>query len=101
MSQMRFALALQLACATCAIGCSSGDSTGASTVTTLSPKATVIDSATLVLQSSAAELSAGTYRFAAIGTVPSFPPETVIVGAAQGGYLRVVRTTSASGGLVT
>jgi hypothetical protein len=83
------------------VGCS-GDSGplggSGSGAPALTPAAMVVDSSRLILQSSADDLADGVYRYAVIGTMPSIDSGAVITGAANGGYLRIVRSVSQGGG---
>jgi hypothetical protein len=65
-----------------------------------SPRVTVVDSTNLSLQSDADELAQGRYRFAILGNAPALDTGTVIVGAQNGGFLRIVRQVTNSGGML-
>ncbi|MGH7581623.1 MAG: hypothetical protein ACREL5_00185 [Gemmatimonadales bacterium] len=67
----------------------------------LTPAAVVIDSSRLVLISTPDELADGTYRYSVSGSSPTIASGNVIVGAADGGYLRQVRSVTMAGDVMS
>ena len=67
----------------------------------INPLARIIDSSKLKLISTAAELSAGTYRYQVLSTIPPFVAGNIITGPDNDGYLRRVTVVQATATEVT